>query len=115
MCNGNIATPFDESVYDFIFILESNLATPVLLEIENYTAYADPNLKICKHGGIAAYVKNSYAKNIFDLSFSACYITFRFDFAPTYIVGVYIQPENSKYFSPNMFAELDSLLSRCIE
>ena len=41
---------------------------------------------------------------------------FRFDFAPTYIVGgVYIQAENSKYFSPNMFAELDSLLSRCIE
>ena len=62
------------------------------------------------------YVKNSYAKNIFDLSFGECYVTFRFDFAPTYIVGgVYIQPENSKYFSPNMFAELDSLLSRCIE
>ena len=103
-------------MHDVIFILESNLSTPVLTKIENYTAYADANLKICKHGGIAAYAKNSYAKNIFDLSFSECYVTFRFDFAPTYIVrGVYIQPENSKYFSPNMFAELDSLLSRCIE
>ena len=28
---------------------------------------------------------------------------------------MYIQPENSKYFIPNMFADLDTLLSRCVE
>ena len=45
-----------------------------------------------------------------------CYLTLRFDFTPCYLFGgVYIQPENSKYLSPNMFASLDSLLSRCTE
>ena len=73
-------------------------------------------LKYCSHGGIAVYIKNTYVKNIIDLSYNECYLTLRLDFAPCYLFGcVYIQPENSKYFNPNMFASLNSLLSRCTE
>ena len=101
-------------MYDVIFILETNLATSILPNIESYTAYANPNLKLCTHGGIAAYVKNNYSQNIFDLSYGECYITFRFNFAPSYIFGgVYIQPENSKYFSPSMFDNLSAFFSIC--
>ena len=61
-------------------------------------------------------MKNCFASNIFDLSYDECYVSFRLDIAPTYLFGgVYINPENSKYFTPEMFAELDSLLVRCDE
>ena len=87
-----------------------------LPKIVNYTTFADPKKKFCNHGGIAAYVKNCFASNIFDLSYNECYVSFRLDIAPTYLFGgVYINPENSKYFTPEMFAELDSLLVRCDE
>ena len=89
------------------------LALPTIV---NYTTFADPKKKFCNHGGIAAYVKNCFASNIFDLSYNECYVSFRLDIAPTYLFGgVYINPENSKYFTPEMFAELDSLLVRCDE
>ena len=87
-----------------------------LPKIVNYTAFADPKKNFCNHGGIAAYVKNCFASNIFDLSYNECYVSFRLDIAPTYLFGgVYINPENSKYFTPEMFTELDSLLVRCDE
>ena len=61
-------------------------------------------------------MKDIYTRNIFNLSYSDCYVIFRFDFAPSYIFdGVYIQLENSKYLTSRMFAEVDSLLSHCIE
>ena len=103
-------------MYDVIFILEANLATSVLPSVKHYTAYANPNLKLCIHCGIAVYEKNDYSKNIFDLSYGECYITFRFNFAPNYIFGgVYIQPENAGYFNPSMCAQLASILSHCVE
>ena len=113
LCSDSVLpSPFSNSVCDVIFILESNLATAALPKIENYTALADPTQRYCTHGGIAAYVKNNILKSVIDLSYNECYVTFKLDFAPSYIFGgVYIQPENSKYFTPNMFAQLDSLIS----
>ena len=115
--NENVSiTPFRHSTYDIIFIFETNLVSSALPKIDNYTALANPNLKYCTHGGIAVFVKNTIIKNVFDLTHNACYIAFRLDTVPSYIFGgVYIQPENSRYFTPNMFAELDTLLSRCVE
>ena len=108
-------TPFCDE-YDIIFILESNLTASVLPNFAEYTAIANPSLKYCNHGGIAVYVKNYLIKSVMDISFNECYVTFRLDTAPNYLFGgVYIQPENSKYFSPNMFADLDTLLLRCTE
>ena len=50
-------------------------------------------------------------KNIFSIRHNECYLSFRLDFAPNYVFcGVYIQPENAKYFQSKMFADVNSLL-----
>ena len=62
------------------------------------------------------YIKNNLVKNVMDISYNRSFLAFRFDFGPSYLFGgVYIQPENSKNFEPGMFADLDTLTSRCIE
>ena len=117
LCRDNITTPFTRNNdFDVLFILETNLAASVLPDIKHFTAFADPNTKSSRHGGIALYIRNNIAENVFDISYKECYISFRFDFAPEFLYdGVYIQPENSKYFKINMFAELDLLLHKCTE
>ena len=51
---------------------------------------------------------------VINLIYNECYISFRFDFAPNVLFGgIYIQPENSKYFKLQTFADVDNLLARC--
>ena len=57
------------------------------------------------------YIRKHLATHVFDVTFNTCYISLRLDFAPAYLItGTYIQPENSKYFEPNMFSHLSTLL-----
>ena len=61
-------------------------------------------------------MKKKSVKNVIDISYNRCFLTFRFDFALSYLFGgVYIKPENSKHFEPSMFADLDTLMCHCIE
>ena len=82
-----------------------------LPKIQSYTKISNPSVKQCNHGGIVVYVKNNIFKNVFNITHNECFLTFRLDIAPQYIFGgVYIQPENSRYFNMKMFADLDTLL-----
>ena len=83
----------------------------ILPEIEGYKKYADQNILKLQHGGIVAYVHKALVPHVFDVTYNTCYISFRLDFAPLFIfIGVYIQPENSKYFTSDMFSDLSDLL-----
>ena len=83
----------------------------IIPEIENFKKYADQNVLQLNHGGIVAYVHKTLISHVFDVQYETCYLSFRLDFAPTFIfIGVYIQPENSRYFSTEMFGVLSSLL-----
>ena len=84
--------------------------------IPNYKLFSDISVdtRIC--GGIIVYIKNNIANHVFQIKYNTCYISFRLDFCPELIfIGTYIQPESSKYFSPNMFADVASLLIDCKE
>ena len=37
----------------------------------------------CTQGGIAVYMKKKLVKNVIDISYNRCFLTFRFDFAPS--------------------------------
>ena len=86
---------------------ESAMGFDILPEIEGYKKYADPNVVHINHGGIVAYVHKCLVPHVFDVRYNTCYVAFRLDFAPLFIfIGVYIQPENSKYFTTEMFSDL---------
>ena len=83
----------------------------ILPEIENYKKYADRKVLQIKYGGIVAYIHKTLVSHVFDVTYDSCFIAFRLDFAPSFIfIGVYIQPENSRYFSTDMFSDLSNLL-----
>ena len=107
-------TPFVNSVYDIIFIFESNLAHSATPKIKNYTCFVNPTKTISIHGGIAVYIKNNLSKKLINIKYGECFITFRLDNTPHILFGgVYIQPENSKYFKLTMFSQIDSILVDC--
>ena len=57
------------------------------------------------------YVRSALAPHVFNIMFNESYVSFRLNFIPTFVfIGCYIQPENSKYFDPDMFGELGALL-----
>ena len=108
-------SPLDGSLYDIVFIFESNLAYSALPEIDKYTVFCNPE-RYCKHGGIALYVKDNIANHIFDITYNECFIMFRLDFAPERMFGgVYIYPESSIYYLDKMFADVDQMLAKCHE
>ena len=83
----------------------------ILPEIDNYQKYADQKISQTNHGGVVAYVHVSLVAHVFDIQYETCYVSFRLDFAPSFIfVGAYIQPESSKYFSTELFGALSRLL-----
>ena len=97
-----------------MFFFETNLTTMALPTFDNYTVISNPNRKSSSHGGIAVYIKNHLRKNVIDIEYNECYISFRLDIAPDFIfAGTYIQPENSKYLSLQMLADLNALLRKC--
>ena len=83
----------------------------IIPEIENFKKYADPNILQLNHGGIVAYVHKSLIAHVFDVQYETCFVSFRLDFAPSFIfIGMYIQPESSRYFSTDLFGLLSDLL-----
>ena len=75
--------------------------------------FSDPKVKRADYGGIVAYIENSLASHVFEMTFSKCFISFRLDHVPQFVfIGMYIQPEGSPHFDGNMFGILgDHLLS----
>ena len=83
----------------------------ILPSIKNYKIFADQNVKVQDHGGVIAYVDNCLASHVFDVTYNTCFISFRLDHVPQYVfIGVYIQPEGSSHFDPNMYGALGSHL-----
>ena len=57
------------------------------------------------------FISSALAPYVFNITFNESYVSFRLNFIPTLVfIGCYIQPENSKYFDPDMFGELGAFL-----
>ena len=68
-------------------------------------------MKELNHGGIALFVSRKLLAHVYDVTFSTSFISFRMDFIPSLVfIGCYVQPENSKYFNPDLFSDLCSFL-----
>ena len=94
-----------------MFLLESSMGYDILPRIKDYKIFADQNAKIQDHGGIVAYVENSLASHVFDVTYNSCFISFRLDHIPQFVfIGMYIQPEGSSYFDADMFGDLGAHL-----
>ena len=99
-----------------IFISEVSIGHGGLPKIPNYTLISDTSVATRNHGGIAVYIKDNIVNHVFQVQYNTCYVAFRLDFCQNFMfIGVYIQPESSKYFSPNMFSDVASLLLDCKE
>ena len=96
---------------DVIFVTETAVGYEAIPTIRGYNKYADKDVQVLNHGGIAFYIRRKLAPHVFNVDFKTCYVSFRLNFVPTLVfIGCYIQPENSKYFDPDMFSELGSFL-----
>ena len=83
----------------------------IIPEIKNYTKFADSKIQVTNHGGVVAYVHNSISSHVFDVIYETCFISLRIDLVPQFnFIGVYIQPENSPYFTTSLFCNLSSFL-----
>ncbi len=83
----------------------------ILPELKDYKKYADQKISQINHGGIVAYIHKSLVPHVFDINYYTCFISLRLDFAPSFIfIGMYIQPESSRYFTTDMFSDLSDLL-----
>ena len=104
-------SPISEQKPDVVFVSETSAGYDAIPNIQGYAKYADKDVRALNHGGIAFYVKNALVPHVFNVNFNTCYVSFRLNFMPSIVfIGCYIQPENSRYFEPNMFSELGSFL-----
>ena len=86
---------------DVIFVTKTAAGYDAIPTIYGYNKYADKDVRVLNHGGIAFYIRSSVASHVFNVDFNTCYVSFRLNFVPTLVfIGCYIQPENSKYFDP---------------
>ena len=103
-------SPISVECPDIIFVSETSVRHGPIPEVQFYSKYVNTNVQI-NHGGIALYVNKKLASHVFNISFNTSYVSFRLDFMPSLVfIGCYIQPENSKYFDPDLFSELCSFL-----
>ena len=112
-------SPITTQKPNIIFLSETAMGFDIIPEIANYKKYADQSILKLNHGGIVAYVHKELVSHVFDIKYNTCYVSFRLDFAPDFVfIGIYIQPESSKYFSTDMFSDLSNLLissnERCL-
>ena len=96
---------------DIIFVTETSAGYDAIPPIKGYEKYADKEIRELNHGGIACYISSVLVPHVFNISFSKTYVSFRLNFMPSFVfIGCYIQPENSKYFHPDMFSGLGGFL-----
>ena len=96
---------------DIVFLTETSAGYDAIPTIGGYEKFADKEIRELNHGGIVCYVRSALAPHVFNIIFNESYVSFRLNFIPTFVfIGCYIQPENSKYFDPDMFGELGALL-----
>ena len=82
-----------------------------LPNIYGYCKFADPGIEERKRGGVAVYVKNSLGREMTNVNYDECFISFQLKCSPMYIfIGVYIPPEGSVYEDTDAFARLCVLL-----
>ena len=104
-------SPISVQKPDVIFVTETSAGYDAIPNIEGYEKYADKDIRELNHGGIAFYVCSALVPHVFNISFNKSYVSFRLNFVPSLVfIGCYIQPENSKYFDPDMFSELGGFL-----
>ena len=85
---------------DIIFLSETHCSTKVLENVNCFTKYGDPAFPtVQKHGGLAVYVRDEYAKYIKNLRFSKSTISFTLSNIPNlYFMGIYIYPIDSRNY-----------------
>ena len=104
-------SPIKIYIPHILFLLETAVGHDIIPNIQDYIKIADKNKKVSNHGGIVAYLHNSIASHVFNITYGSCYTSLRLDFIPGYIfIGAYIQPASSNHFDTNMFGELSSIL-----
>ena len=102
--------------YDLVFISETNLGYDALPRFDKYVLIANPDEVTCSHGGIAWYVKDNLAAHVYRTRFHTSYISLQLDIVPNCMfMGVYFQPEGTRYFEPSMFSDVVSALIECTE
>ena len=96
---------------NIVFTTETSTGYGALPVIDGYKLYADTDIRLLNHGGIAVYIEHVTAEHVFDVKYHKCFISLRLDYAPNFIIiGTYIQPESSPYFNEVMFSDLNELL-----
>lgn len=96
---------------DMFFISETGLAYGALPNFKGYKCIADPNHNVVKSGGIAWFVKNTIYPHVVKVKYNKCYISFMLDIIPSIVfIGIYIYPQNSRYFLSSMFSELTATM-----
>ena len=84
------SSPIETILPDILFAMETSLGYGALPESEKYGKFGDGDIHELNHGGIVVYVQNSIAGNVFDVTYNECFVSFRLDFAPQFlIVGAY--------------------------
>ena len=95
--------------FDFIFVEEVGLPDNKLPNLNDFVPISDPEVKFRQHGGVAVYVRENMKANIFDLKFKETFISFQHkSFKNSVFMGVYMPHSESKFFKPELFAELST-------
>ena len=56
---------------DVIFVTETAAGYDAILPIQGYSKYADKDVRILNHGGIAFYVSSTLAPHVFNVTFKS--------------------------------------------
>ena len=100
--------------HDVLFISETHTTLKSLPKIDGYQKFADPEIEERSRGGIALYVRNHLTKEVCNIMYDECFITFKLKESPSFLfIGVYIPPEGSRYEDIGAFARLSILLKDC--
>ena len=80
--NMNDSPLLDDSI-DLYFVSETCLGTDALPGVDGNEIMSDPTVKLCTHGGMAWYVRNSLYNHICQVTYGISYIALSFDVFPT--------------------------------
>ena len=100
--------------YDILWV--SEIKSPTNANLPGYTAYRNKE-RYVNHGGICLYVKNCLVRSISSVRFDGDdAIWLNFYFQPDISFGAfYIPPADSSYYTPQVFAKLQSKLKTEVE
>ena len=93
---------------DIVFLCETHCNVKSVEEVYGFTAFGDPSFPLFqRHGGLVAYIKNSYSQYVHNLRFTKCTISFSIYIIPKiFFIGVYIYPGDSVNYEDADFGTL---------